>query len=86
MPEGAIYVGRPSRWGRVVTTPLARYRSWAETFVAMLQPLWLAPLRGHDLACWCKTCDAHTDGLPLGVECPKCPPCHADVLLELANG
>lgn len=27
-------------------------------------------LRGHDLACWCKTSD----------------PCHADVLLEIANG
>ena len=29
----------------------------------------LAPLRGHDLACWC----------------PLDQPCHADVLLELAN-
>jgi len=29
---------------------------------------WLAPLVGHDLACWC----------PVG------QPCHADVLLELA--
>jgi len=31
---------------------------------------WLAPLRGHDLACWC----------------PLDQPCHADVLLEIANG
>ncbi len=30
---------------------------------------WIAPLRGKNLACWCKL-DA---------------PCHADVLLELAN-
>ncbi|WP_280371098.1 DUF4326 domain-containing protein [Nocardia wallacei] len=30
---------------------------------------WLAPLRGHDLACWC----------------PLDQPCHATVLLELAN-
>lgn len=30
----------------------------------------LAPLVGHDLACWC----------------PLDQPCHADVLLELANG
>lgn len=29
----------------------------------------LGPLRGHDLACWC----------------PLDQPCHADVLLELAN-
>lgn len=35
--------------------------------------LWLgakAELRGHDLACWC----------------PLDQPCHADVLLEVANG
>jgi hypothetical protein len=31
---------------------------------------WVAPLRGKDLACWC----------PLDL------PCHADVLLEVANG
>lgn len=31
---------------------------------------WLAPLRGKNLACWC----------------PLDAPCHADVLLELANG
>lgn len=31
---------------------------------------WMSPLIGRDLACWC----------PLG------QPCHADVLLELANG
>jgi hypothetical protein len=30
----------------------------------------LPELRGHDLACWCKLDE----------------PCHADVLLELANG
>lgn len=30
---------------------------------------WLAPLVGRDLACWC----------------PLDQPCHADVLLELAN-
>jgi Domain of unknown function (DUF4326) len=30
---------------------------------------WIYPLQGHDLACWC----------PLG------QPCHADVLLEIAN-
>lgn len=31
---------------------------------------WLRPLTGHDLACWC----------------PLDQPCHADVLLEIANG
>lgn len=31
---------------------------------------WIAPLRGRDLSCWCDLDE----------------PCHADVLLELANG
>jgi hypothetical protein len=30
---------------------------------------WIAPLRGHDLGCWC----------------PLDQPCHADVLLKFAN-
>lgn len=42
-------------------------------------------LRGHDLACWCRCCPEHADGLPLGVTCEACEPCHADVLLEIAN-
>ncbi|API58308.1 hypothetical protein BSL82_02450 [Tardibacter chloracetimidivorans] len=44
-----------------------------------------AELRGRNLACWCKLCEAHQDGLPLGVQCDQCAPCHADVLLEIAN-
>ena len=35
----------------------------------MEEPEWLAPLRGKDLACYCKPDEA----------------CHADVLIELAN-
>ncbi|MDR6868952.1 hypothetical protein J2Y69_003578 [Microbacterium resistens] len=66
----------------------------AETAVAMYRLLWLtnwnvgdadvprpgpgdiAELRGKNLACWCPLTDA--DGIRV--------PCHADVLLELANG
>lgn len=113
MPEGAVYVGRPSRWGN----PFRIYRghsligpTWSRARGAWghvntseciygyvttsgqmdvqeavdqyrgLMNLrardepdrlrgWLAPLRGHDLACWC----------------PLSSPCHADVLLEIAN-
>jgi hypothetical protein len=36
---------------------------------------WLAPLAGRDLMCWCPLADER--GAPV--------PCHADVLLELAN-
>jgi hypothetical protein len=64
-PEGAVYVGRPSRWGNFVrvgglgadgqpytaqqAVDLYRRatRFWTEN------ELPLAPLRGHDLACWC---------------------------------
>ena len=42
-------------------------------------------LKGKDLACWCGLCDRHQDGLPLGVSCDECIPCHADVWLEIAN-
>ncbi len=45
----------------------------------------LNELKGKDLCCWCKLCPAHADGKPLGVECPDCAPCHADVLLEVSN-
>lgn len=58
--------------------------AWAARQAAR-DSLWLAPLRGRDLACWCELCPAHADGLPLGATCPDCAPCHADVLLELAN-
>jgi hypothetical protein len=100
MPEGAIYVGRPSRWGngyRVgdIDLGLGRLqtaRDVVECFRAEImgwnhdyRVRWLAPLRGHDLACWCGLCDVHRDGLALGVVCPDCASCHADVLLGLAN-
>jgi len=45
----------------------------------------LPDAKGKDLACWCHLCPAHKDGKPMGTQCPDCAPCHADVLLELAN-
>lgn len=80
MPENTVYVGRPSRWGNPfhVAGPADHLRrSTTEValtefrlFVADLARVgWLEPLRGHDLMCWCDLSD----------------PCHADVLLELAN-
>src|SRR5690625_4484406 len=92
MPEGAIYVGRPSKWcnpvrvGSVVHCESAG-RSWSRRMTADdavsffevdLRCGFLRfgiedirrELRGHDLVCWC----------------PLDSPCHADVLLELANG
>jgi Domain of unknown function (DUF4326) len=72
MPEGAVYVGRPSRWGNPyrMFSPMGAvslYRGWAHLQVRLRGSSWIEPLRGHDLACWC----------------PLDQPCHADVLLEL---
>lgn len=119
MPEGAIYVGRPSLWGNPwsladvgetwdlppaerAAAAVRLYRKELEHFGLMSDYAYQAPgktivaadrrwetvnaaieasgaknmaeyaaiaLRGHDLACWC----------------PLDQPCHADVLLELAN-
>jgi hypothetical protein len=83
-PEGAIYVGRSSRWGNPFRVgdphPIFGWKMNAEECVyyyrALVErhPLLMqamdGSLRGHDLACWC----------------PLNHPCHADVLLELVNG
>ena len=112
MPEDAIYVGRPSKWGNPISICEVggQYPSLDERQVATLvvrdfavlarkgslslpnwrflggrrgPVAWTYPsvdeirseLGGHDLACWCPLVD-------LGSRFP----CHADVLLELANG
>jgi hypothetical protein len=74
-PEGAVVVSRPSKWGN----PFALQEYGRELAVAnyrrrliglkAIGALDLSELRGKDLACWC----------------PLDQPCHADVLLELAN-
>lgn len=84
MPEGAVYVGRPSLWGNVWAegdphpdngSPMSR-ADCVEIFRARLPgtvqrfPLWLHGLRDAKmLACWC----------------PLDEPCHADVLIELLS-
>jgi hypothetical protein len=75
MPEGAVYVGRPTRWGNPyragVTMNVRSVESAVALFREVVAPtLDVAPLRGRDLVCWC----------------PLDQPCHADVLLEIANG
>jgi hypothetical protein len=98
IPEGAVYVGRPTKWGNPFSVgapsaywmgpgwasprrpdPVPKmdaadvtqiYRQMVETNNASFERGEVSELRGHDLACWC----------------PLDQPCHADVLLELANG
>lgn len=72
-PKGAIYVGRPSKWGNPfkISPSLSReeaikqYRKYLYESGLIND---IHELEGKDLVCWCS---------PL--------PCHADVLLELAN-
>lgn len=75
MPSGAIYVGRGSRWGNPFRIGVdgdaseCVYR-YAQYLRGRSDLLaQLSTLRGRSLACWC----------------PLDQPCHADVLLALAN-
>lgn len=102
MPKGAVYVGRPTKWGNPFVVhgdhmlhgrsqPMAPeiavgcFRATVKEGAWFSQPLpWpkgkipaemttvadvQRELRGKTLACWC----------------PLDQPCHADVLLEIAN-
>jgi len=79
-PEGAVIVARPTKWGNPYQAGkdgdgdkayLVRlYRRWIQRpEQADIRATARAELRGRDLCCWC----------------PLDGPCHADVLLELAN-
>lgn len=81
MPPNTVYVGRPTKWGNPVRVKKGSYILTAENAKECYRT-WLTKtegrsigyhagfeLRGKNLACWCK----------LG------EPCHADVLLEIAN-
>jgi hypothetical protein len=82
MPEGAVYVGRPTKFGNPykVLDPgepghreaVEQYRRWLNGSLPGQEIKAAAEieLKGKDLACFC----------PL----QYC--CHADVLLEIANG
>ena len=89
MPPNTVYVGRPTKWGNPFRkTPGAspaylvlQFRMWLggrlrkrPSFAMLMQRERLIhgldELRGKNLACWC----------------PLDQPCHADVLLKIANG
>lgn len=78
MPEGAVYVGRPTKWGNPLQVSVfgeqafELYRESFQIGAVVTPPIEEVRkhLRGKDLVCWCRL-DR---------------PCHADVLLEIANG
>lgn len=75
IPKGAIYVGRPSKYGNPYKAGkdgtrqevIQKYKVHALKEIQK-DPEWITPLRGKDLVCWCHPLD-----------------CHADILIELAN-
>lgn len=81
MPPNTVYVGRPSQWGNPfyrghhcsnAAEAVEKYK--ATKAISFLPNGWFpdvarTELCGKNLACWC----------------PLDQPCHADVLLELAN-
>jgi hypothetical protein len=84
-PEGAVVVARPSVWGNVWRVgdpspwgnrePLGRAGAvqvyrYMTDGNEIFARMAREELAGRDLACWC----------------PLDQPCHADVLLEIANG
>ena len=75
-PAGAVVVSRPSRWGNPWRVgPELTAAEAVERYRAWVEsdPARVAEIRhelaGRDLCCWC----------------PPEQPCHADVLLEIAN-
>jgi hypothetical protein len=88
MPENTVYVGRGSKWGNtyrigdddpLTCSPMTAshvvfwFRADLDPLISMHATLYRSAikseLRGKNLACWC----------------PLDQPCHADVLLEIAN-
>ncbi len=94
-PEGAVIVDRTSRWGNPFTVKSAKsagYKSPAQVVVSSFRD-WLD---GDNWACGCL--DNYEEkrarilseietlrGKDLVYTCPLDQPCHADVLLEIAN-
>jgi hypothetical protein len=77
-PNGlpVVYVGRGSKWGNPFTWANSGGVHPATRFACEVAPLLdVTPLVGKNLVCWCPLVDK--DG--------QYVPCHADVLLEIAN-
>lgn len=105
-PAGAVYVGRPSKWGNpiLVSDVAGQYPSLSEREVATLVvrdfetlaragslrfPNWRRAGGQRGPVAWtypgAAEIRAHLGGRDLVCWCPLDQPCHADVLLEIAN-
>jgi hypothetical protein len=85
MPPNTVSVTRPGRYGNPYTAKQAREAGYKGSYTQIAQmcvdmfrqempefakAAYQQELRGKNLACWCKIGE----------------PCHADVILEIANG
>ena len=81
IPQGSVYVGRPTKWGNPFShqqgtlakymvasrdEAVAAYEEYLLNSPALLASL--SELRGKDLVCWCSPAS-----------------CHADILIRYAN-
>ena len=87
MPEGVVYVGRPSRWGNRwrVDEPLGRELLWDAATVADLFRSDITHREGIWVGWSLSSYLAPLRGRDLACWCSLDQPCHADVLLELAH-
>ena len=93
MPEGAVYVGRPSRWGNPFDADKLGQQGSVDAFVVHIVAFfgWDARAFAQALYPWHGRSRAfddwigHLRGKDLACWCPLDQPCHADVLLEWAN-
>jgi hypothetical protein len=73
IPDDAVYIGRPSKWGNPFilgidgtrSTVISMYREYLQNSVLLGD---LNELVGHDLVCWCKPLACHGDVLCALVE------------------
>lgn len=74
IPPGAVYIGRPTKWGNPFvigkdgtrSDVVHKYRAWLLEQPNLISEL--SELKGKSLVCFCKPAQ-----------------CHGDVLIEMAN-
>lgn len=78
LPPGAVYVGRPSRWGNPFTlqshgtraAAIEAHRVWLPDQRGLLADI-RQELRGHALVCWCAPKACHAETLMLAANAPR---------------
>ncbi|TMZ66412.1 DUF4326 domain-containing protein [Klebsiella pneumoniae] len=88
MPQGAVYVGRPTRWGNPFMV--------GEPYAIRGTETWTVRDRAHAVALYrdylaarpglAERARVELAGRDLACWCPLDQPCHGDVLLEIAGG